>query len=103
VLRAYLRIFVNQSATAGFLVHGVSNNTWAENTITHRNAPAVGSLIASSGAHGGSAWVLVDVTSYITGDGTYSLAMTTTNPVSVTYASRNATSNRPQLIITLAP
>jgi hypothetical protein len=103
VVRATLRIFVNQSTTVGFRVHGVSNNSWVENTVTHKNAPAVGSLIASSGAHAGSAWVLVDVTSYITGDGTFSLAMTTTNTASVTYASRNATTNRPQLILTLGP
>jgi hypothetical protein len=102
VTRAVLRVYANGSSTAGFDVRAVSDAGWDENTVTYNNMPAVGDLIASSGSHGGGTVVEVDVTGYITGDGTYSLAMTTGSTKAVSYPSDEAGANRPELIVEIA-
>jgi hypothetical protein len=99
VTRALLRVFANGSSTVGFQVQRVSNNIWDENSVTYNNKPALDGVVANSGAHGHSQWVTVDITSLITGDGIFSLAMTTTSTKAVSYPSDEANSNRPQLIV----
>ena len=38
---AKLRIYANSANTSGYSVFGVSDNTWAEGTITYNNSPAI--------------------------------------------------------------
>lgn len=52
-------------------VHAVADNSWDETTLTWNNKPPAGALINSSAAIPGG-WFSVDVTSYVTSDGTYS-------------------------------
>jgi hypothetical protein len=49
---------------------------WTETGITCSNAPALGMQLGSSGTFG-AGWTTVDVTSYITGNGTYNFAFST--------------------------
>jgi len=101
VTRATLRVYAN-SAANGYDIKGVSNNTWVESTITYNNAPAVGSVLGSFGSFGGGAWTNVDVTAYVTGNGTYNLGLTTPGSTAISFASREAGANAPQLIVETA-
>jgi hypothetical protein len=103
ITRATLRLYANGSSSAGYTVRGVGDVGWNEHTLTYNTAPALGSLVNSSGAHGGAQYTQVEVTGYITGDGTFSLAMTTSSTRAVSYPSREATSNRPQLVVEVGP
>jgi hypothetical protein len=103
VTRATLRLYANGSSSSGYTISAVADNSWSETAITYNNIPALGSAVGSVGAHGGAQYTSVDVTSYITGDGTYSLALTTTSTKAVSYPSREAASNRPELVIEYMP
>jgi hypothetical protein len=103
VSRATLRIFANSASTAGIGIWRVSDNTWTESTLNYNNAPAVGSLIGSSTSVSTGTWISIDVTAYFTGNGTYNLALTTPGSTAISFASRQAVTNAPQLIVETTP
>ena len=75
VSQAILRVHTNNALAAGFNLYRVANNTWGETTLTSSNAPAPGTLIGSATNCAVSAWASVDVTTYVTGNGTFSFAL----------------------------
>ena len=77
IKHAYLHVFANTSSTAGINALTVSDNTWGELTVNYNNAPALGTLLGSSGSYPAGTWMTIDVTSYVTGEGTYSFGITT--------------------------
>jgi hypothetical protein len=99
VEKATLRIFANSASSGGYEMRGVSVNTWSESTITYNNAPVVGNVLGSSGGFGSGVWTSVDITSYITGNGTYNLALTVPGSTAISFASREAGTTAPQLVI----
>jgi hypothetical protein len=99
VTRATLRVYANSASSGGFQVRGVSSNSWGESTITYNNAPPVGNVLVSSGSFGSSGWKSVDITSYITGNGTYNLAITTSSSTAINFRSRESGALAPQLVI----
>jgi calcineurin-like phosphoesterase family protein len=99
VTSATLRVYANSAVTAGYDAHSVSDNTWTESGLTYNNAPPVGSVLGSSGNVNSNTWTSVNVTSYITGNGTYNLGLTTSGSTALSLASREAGANAPQLII----
>lgn len=101
VQHAYLNVYANTSSTAGISALAVSDNTWAENTVTYNTAPALGAAIGTAGAFASGSWITIDVTSYITGDGTYSFGITTPGSTAVSFASKESGVNAAQLIIEL--
>lgn len=103
VTKATLRLFANSALSLGCTAHSVSNNTWTESTINYNNAPPVGGALGSSGSFGAGVWISMDVTAYITGNGTYNLALTTPSSTAVSLVSREAGANPPQLIIETSP
>jgi hypothetical protein len=103
VTRATLRVFANSASSQGIAANSLSDNTWTESTLTFNNAPPLGAVLGSSGSFGTGAWISIDVTAYITGDGTYNLALTTPSSTAVSLASRESGGNAPQLIIESAP
>jgi len=100
VVSAKLKIYANSSSSQGFKVHAVPVNTWGEPGITYANAPGPGGQIGASGGFAGATWVTVDVTSFIRGNGTFSLALAGVNSTAVSLASRETGAKAPQLIIT---
>jgi hypothetical protein len=78
-------------------------STWSETTITYNNAPPFGSVISSSGPFSGGVWTNVNLTSLVTGNGTYNIALTTSSSTAVSLASRESGANAVQLIIETAP
>jgi hypothetical protein len=79
----------------------VSDNSWQEETLTWNNAPvAQTNLLGSIGSVSANNWYEVDLTSLITGDGTYSLRITSTSSDGADYSSKEG-ANPPQLVITI--
>jgi PKD repeat protein len=98
-----LRLRVTDGSVHGGSIRPVVDTTWTESGITFRNAPAISSTVLSStGAVTNGQTVEFDLGSAITGDGTYSLALTSTSSDSVAYSSRQGTSP-PELVITTGP
>lgn len=100
VAKATLRIYANSGSSTGFQVRSVSSTTWGETTITYSNAPSVSSTVTgSSGAVNAGAWSAVDVTPLVSGNGTISLALTTSGSTAISLASRESGANAPQLVV----
>ncbi len=104
VQTAKLRLYVTNDSTSGGSFNKITNTTWAE-TMTWNSKPTIdGPLLATLGAVTLNLSYEVDVTSAISGNGTYSFAITlpSSNTNTLGYASREATTtaNRPQLIVT---
>jgi hypothetical protein len=99
VSRATLWVFANSAANLGHEIHSVNDNTWTEAAINYNNAPAVGGLIGSFGTVTAGTWTTVDVTSFITGNGVFNLGLTTPGSTAISFGSREAGANAPQLII----
>jgi hypothetical protein len=103
VSRATLRIFANSAASAGVAANSVSDNGWTESTVNYNNAPPIGNALGSSGPVSAGIWISMDVTTYITGNGTYNLALTTPGSTAISLASRESGANAPQLVIQTSP
>jgi len=103
VSRATLRIFANSAASAGVVANSLSDNSWTESTLNYNNAPPVGNALGSSGPVSAGVWISMDVTTYITGNGTFSLALTTPGSTAISLASRESGANAPQLMIQTSP
>ncbi len=94
-----LRVHAASSHSEGFVVRQVSNTTWDESTITYSNAPLVGQGIGSSDTLTAGSYSEIDITGWVTGDGSYSFALTHFNNTNLRLSSRE-TANPPQLVIT---
>jgi Glycosyl hydrolase family 26 len=102
---AKLRLYVpSDGTTDGPGVYSVSDNSWAETTVTWQARPPRAITPADdSGAIAAGTWVEWDVTPLVNGDGAYSFALGPTSTTNgVVFNSREATSNRPQLVVTFA-
>jgi PKD repeat protein len=93
-----LRLFVIDGSPDCGRWYSVSN-TWTESTVDWNTKPDVsGSPAATPGACTTGAWVDVDVTSAITGNGTYSFEATSGSTNTAEFSSREGT-NPPQVVI----
>ena len=97
---ATLRVF-GTTAAAPFNVAEVADNGWSQGSITYNTAPATGAVINGSGAIS-SGWVEIDVTSYINGDGTFSMALLADDAGRNLFNSAE-TGNGPELVIETGP
>jgi hypothetical protein len=98
--KVLLKLYANNTDSSGIRAFSVADNTWGELTMNYTNAPALGAQLASSGSFSSVGWVTLDVTSYITGDGTYSFGVTNLSSTAISVNSRESGANAPQLIIT---
>ena len=99
ITKARLLIYTNGSSSLGIQTRSVTNTTWGELTTNYNNAPALGSVISSSGVFAGNSWVSIDVTPYITGNGLYTIGVSTPSTSAISFASREVTANSPQLVL----
>ena len=60
VSKASLKLFVNRVAVSGLVDVYRTSASWTEKTITHNNAPAIGSLETSFAATSVDQYVVVD-------------------------------------------
>ena len=103
VTSATLRVFTNTAQSVGYDVFGVTDTSWIESGaggITFNNAPALAATkTGSSGPVSALAWTTVNVTPLVAGNGTISIALTTTSSTALSMQSRTGT-NPPQLVVT---
>jgi chitodextrinase len=99
IKHAYLHVFANTSSSVGINALTVADNTWGEKTVTYNTAPPLGILLGSSGSYPSGSWVTFDVSSYITGDGTYSFGITTLGSTTLSFASKESGANVAYLVI----
>lgn len=101
VSNAKLRFYNLDPSSKGGDFYAVSDNSWQQATVTWNNAPAaLTTQLASLGAVSAGNWYEIDLTSLITGDGTYSLRISSTSSDGADYSSKEGT-NPPQLVITV--
>jgi chitodextrinase len=98
VRSATLRLHSYSSSGTGVRVHPVASNSWGERTITHANAPPIGSAAGSSGAFSAGQSVRIDVSSLVAGNGLESFAVTTTSTSSKNFSSREGL-RPPELVV----
>jgi hypothetical protein len=98
ITQVRLLLFANNSDSSGIRLWAVADNTWGELTMNYTNAPALGSQVASIGSFA-AGWITLDVTSYITGNGTYSIGVTNLSSTAISVDSRESGANSPQLVI----
>jgi hypothetical protein len=101
VTKAVLRLRVTDGSPAGGTLRSVADTTWTESTLTWNNRPALGDEIGSIGAVTAGTWVELDVTSLVTGAGTYSFAVTGLSSDAAFFAS-SETADAPELVLTTA-
>jgi hypothetical protein len=76
----------------------VSDTTWTEGTITWNNQPAAGSTLDTK-SPGTASWVEFDVTSHVTGNGTYSFCLQGDYSTSGQVFDSKEDTNKPVLIV----
>lgn len=100
VLSATLRLHNVGDSVRGGDFHRVADQGWSESTVTWNTAPVADPTpIASLGAVRAGQWYEVDVTSLVTGDASYSLRVTTPSGDGAIYNAREASTNRPELVV----
>lgn len=103
--KATLRLYVTDAGPNGGALYQVANDylgtatPWLESGLQWRNAPAVGvTPLAAAKPATRNQWLEFDVTSAVTGNGTYSFALSGGTTDVVVYASGEST-HPPQLVI----
>jgi hypothetical protein len=104
VQRATLRVFCTNNGTANGPAVYLASSNWTESGtggITWNNQPGLLSgVVDNKTSIGTSSWVEYDVTSLVTGNGTYTFALVADSTDGVTLSSREGTV-QPQLVVTL--
>ena len=97
---AKLRVRTTSGTVDGPATYAADDG-WSEAGITWNNRPArtEGPSDDAAGVPSG-AWLELDVTRLVTGNGTYSFVLAPTSNDALDMASRNATSDRPVLVVT---
>lgn len=113
IASAKLRLYVplSKADSVSTSVHAVGNTGWGETTLTWNNRPALGAALGSVAVNSTDyAWKEIDVTAYVqaekaAGRHVISLGLhnAATSSAYVRVNSRNAHSNRPELVIVTAP
>lgn len=101
IVRARLLVYTNTTSSLGIEARSVADNGWDEYSTNYGNTPAMGEVLATSGAIAAGSWVEMDVTGYVTGDGVYSFGITTLSKSALSFFSRESELFAPQLILHL--
>jgi fibronectin type 3 domain-containing protein len=102
VLRARLRVWVAAGSSSGFVVRPVADSSWSESLMSWDNAPLIDETsIAASGRTTSGTWVTLDITPLVSGNGTFTVGLTSSGASSSSYGSRESGSP-PQLLVDVA-
>jgi len=89
----YVQLNTSLSSAPGFVIHPVTDNSWTRQTITWNNRPGYQSAVVGSCGEITAAGTVptppgvIDLASYVTAPGTYSLALTASSSASQKYYS----------------
>jgi PKD repeat protein len=97
---AKLRLYVTDSSNTTGALYATSNATWSETTTTWNNRPATtGNQLAAAQSAPLGQWVEFDVSSVVTGAGSYGFTLTNAGSDLVAFSSREG-AHPPQLVVT---
>jgi hypothetical protein len=100
---ATLRLWAESSSTATFTVHQVSSS-WNEAELTWNNQPELGSTVTTRSGTTRDQYNDFDVSGYVTGNGTYAMAITKTISVRKEFTSKESPADHPpQLALSWTP
>ena len=103
VTNAKLRLYSEAASVDGPELRPVVTN-WDENSITWNTRPAAtAGPVDDTAAIPPYSWVEFDVTDLMNGDGTYAFRLSQYSHDGVTFASREATTGRPELLVETNP
>jgi hypothetical protein len=101
IASAKVRLYASNGSADGPSVYSTTNS-WTETGITWSNRPArTSGALDRRATVPDNAWTEWDVTSAVTGNGTYSFVLATASSDGVYWDSREAT-NKPVLVLTFA-
>lgn len=95
---AKLRFLSNSTGNTVTKVSAVSDNTWAESTVTYGSRPSIGAALGSTGALTAGTWAEATVTFSVDGQGLASFALST-GATATRYAASRESGNAPQLVV----
>jgi hypothetical protein len=99
VTSATLRMYSIWNSASGIQVRSADTN-WSEQTLTWVNAPAYSSTVtAASTSYPANVWISLNVTPLVTGNGTYSFALTTPSGETMLASKEGGAATAPQLLI----
>jgi hypothetical protein len=102
VQSARLRVYVTTNGSVNGPAVYATGTSWTETGITWNNRPArTSSAVDNKGSISTNTWVEYNVTSLISGNGTFSFVLAADSTDGVTFSSRQG-SQPPQLVITLS-
>jgi hypothetical protein len=102
VLSAKLRLYSQKDAPSGGDLFGAADSSWTEKGVTWTKVPPTTTpLIASLGPVATGSWHEVELGSYITGDGAWTVKITSPSNTGALYASKEVVGFEPQLVITV--
>jgi hypothetical protein len=100
LVSAKLRVYATSATVNGPGAYTTATD-WSESTVNYNTKPVKTSVRTDDkGAIAANSWVEYDVTTLVTGSGTYSFMLWTDSDDRVDFASREAASNRPELVLT---
>lgn len=100
VTSAKLRLYCLDPSTSGGTFRRVDDHTWSEDTVTWDSAPAADPVpVASLGGVSAGSWYEVDLTSLITGDGTFDLRISSDSSNGADYASKEGLGGSPPTLV----
>jgi len=103
-LRMHVDNVTNAESSRGGTYRLTTNTTWTEAGTTWNAQPAInGTTLGSLGAVARNTWVELNLTGKITGNGTYSIGVTTTSSDGAAFDSRETGSLAPQLVFVTTP
>lgn len=101
VVSVKLRVYVVNPSVTAKSVARMSQTNWSESTVTYRTRPMIdGSILSTLHSMDDGRWSEFDVTPAVTGNGTISLGLRSTDGDGMDFSSREST-NPPQLIVNL--
>jgi hypothetical protein len=102
ILSVKLRLYCVDGSPFGGEFHRLADTTWNETAVNWNTAPSADAAILTSlGRVSASTWVEVDVTSLVSGDGTFGLKINSTNTDGAYYSTKEGAAGfAPQLVIT---
>jgi hypothetical protein len=101
VSKATLRVYT-VTGGAGFSARAAASNAWSETTLNANNQPGYSpTVVGSVGSFPTNSWVAVDVTPLVSGNGTYSFALTSSSTTPMDFTAKEyGAANAPQLVVT---
>jgi hypothetical protein len=100
---ATLRLWGQTASSSVFTVRRVPS-TWTEAGLTWNNQPALGTTVTTRTGVASGQYNTFNVTSYISGNGTYAMAVTTSTTTQIKFTSKESTANHPpQLLVSWTP